>query len=364
MLYTVIQIILAILLLIIMAILSYSLFNKDVHTILNKLRNPKQIKKKELILDGTYTFSNNSPEFDTKDKYKNNYKEISPSINQNSGIEYAYNFWIFLSNTANTANTANGVDENKTVPLFIKGSKTPISYTTTWKCNDINAVTNYIGDVTEGDNGKGFLVKNPLARVNLKEGKIDAIVFEFNSISFPDIIHEDPETKNCSAESRTERDKNLFGIYDLTTRADLYVNSDDDNIKGKWSMITLVVNETDNEKNILFRNKAKVKLYLNGYEYLEKSGDIYDSTTAFRHNISNLHINPLNYPGTSGTYPNIIMADLAYFNYSLSDNEIVTLYNSGFNNNQAMIPSEIDTKMGMNEKAGLDIGKNALIKQY
>ena len=45
MLYTVIQIILAILLLIIMAILSYSLFNKDVHTILNKLRNPKQIKK-------------------------------------------------------------------------------------------------------------------------------------------------------------------------------------------------------------------------------------------------------------------------------------------------------------------------------
>ena len=42
MLYTVIQIILAILLLIIMAILSYSLFNKDVHTILNKLRNPKE----------------------------------------------------------------------------------------------------------------------------------------------------------------------------------------------------------------------------------------------------------------------------------------------------------------------------------
>ncbi len=48
MLYTVIQIILAILLLIIMAILSYSLFNKDVHTILNKLRNPKQIKKKRI----------------------------------------------------------------------------------------------------------------------------------------------------------------------------------------------------------------------------------------------------------------------------------------------------------------------------
>ena len=126
-------------------------------------------------------------------------------------------------------------------------------------------------------------------------------------------------------------------------------------------MITLVVNETDNEKNILFRNKAKVKLYLNGYEYLEKSGDIYDSTTAFRHNISNLYINPLKYNGAD---PDIIIADLAYFNYSLSDNEIVTLYNSGFNNNQAMIPSEMDTKMGMNEKAGLDIGKSSLIKQY
>ena len=357
MLYTVIQIILAILLLIIMAILSYSLFNKDVHTILNKLRNPKQIKKKELILDGTFTFSENSAEFDTKDKYKNNYKEISPSINQNSGIEYAYNFWIFLSDNTGVS------DEKKTVPLFIKGSKTPISYTTTWKCNDINDAATYKGAVTAGDTGKGFLVKNPLARVNLKNGKIDAIVFEFNSISFPDIIHEDPETKNCSAESRTERDKNLFGIYDLTTRADLYDNSAD-KIKGKWSMITLVVNETDNEKNILFRNKAKVKLYLNGYEYLEKSGDIYGSTTAFRHNISNLHINPLKYVKVSGNDPNIIIADLAYFNYSLSDNEIVTLYNSGFNNNQAMIPSELDTSVGMNEKAGLDIGKNALIKQY
>ena len=279
MLYTVIQIILAIILLIIMAILSYSLFNKDVHTILNKLRNPKQIKKKELILDGTFTFSENSAEFDTKDKYKNNYKEISPSINQNSGVEYAYNFWIFLDNNKDTTDDT----ENKTVPLFIKGSNTPISYTTTWKCNDINPVTpSYKGDVTT--NGKGFLVKNPLARVNLKDGKIDAIVFEFNSISFPDIIHEDPETKNCSSESRTDRDKNLFGIYDLTTRNDLYT-SNDPKIKGKWSMITLVVNETDNEKNILFRNKAKVKLYLNGYEYLEKSGDIYGSTTEFRHNI-------------------------------------------------------------------------------
>jgi len=358
MLYTVIQIILAILLLIIMAILSYSLFNKDVHTILNKLRNPKQIKKKELILDGTFTFNNNLAEFDTKDKYKNNYKEISPSINQNSGIEYAYNFWIFLDDNDD------GDNEKKTVPLFIKGSKTPISYTTTWKCNDINDTAPYVGDVTDvNDTGKGFLVKNPLARVNLKKGKIDAIVFEFNSISFPDIIHEDPETKNCSAESRTDRDKNLFGIYDLSKRNDLYTSSDP-NIKGKWSMITLVVNETDNEKNILFRNKAKVKLYLNGYEYLEKSGDIYDSTTAFRHNISNLHINPLMYNSTAVADPDIIIADLAYFNYSLSDNEIVTLYNSGFNNNQAMIPSEIDTKMGMNEKAGLDIGKSSLIKQY
>lgn len=356
MLYTVIQIILAILLLIIMAILSYSLFNKDVHTILNKLRNPKQIKKKELILDGTFTFSDNFAEFDTKDKYKNNYKEISPSINQNSGIEYAYNFWIFLDNNDGTTDTTS----KKTVPLFIKGSKKPISYTTTWKCNDIDVTSSYVGAVTEGDTGKGFLVKNPLARVNLKKGKIDAIVFEFNSISFPDIIHEDPETKNCSADTRTDRDKNLFGIYDLSERDDLY-SSSDGNINGKWSMITLVVNETDNEKNILFRNKAKVKLYLNGYEYLEKSGDIYDSTTAFRHNISNLHINPLMY---SGEDPNIIIADLAYFNYSLSDNEIVTLYNSGFNNNQAMIPSEIDTKMGMNEKAGLDIGKSSLIKQY
>ena len=360
MLYTVIQIILAILLLIIMAILSYSLFNKDVHTILNKLRNPKQIKKKELILDGTFTFSDNFAEFDTKDKYKNNYKEISPSINQNSGIEYAYNFWIFLDDYEGSGNN----NEKNTVPLFIKGSKKPISYTTTWKCNDINDTpstsSTYVGDVVDNDSGKGFLVKNPLARVNLKKGKIDAIVFEFNSISFPDIIHEDPETKNCSAESRTDRDKNLFGIYDLSERDDLY-SSSDENIKGKWSMITLVVNETDNEKNILFRNKAKVKLYLNGYEYLEKSGDIYDSTTAFRHNISNLYINPLKYNGAD---PDIIIADLAYFNYSLSDNEIVTLYNSGFNNNQAMIPSEMDPKMGMNEKAGLDIGKSSLIKQY
>lgn len=359
MLYTIIQIIFAIILLIIMAIISYSFFNKDIQSILNKLTNPKQIKKKEKIIDGTFSFEGKMAKFNTTNKTKNNYKEISPSLNQKSGIEYSYNFWIFMDK-----NNTPGSDTEYSVPLFIKGSEKPIKYKSTWKCNDISI---NIFDVRANEQDtKGFLVKNPLAKVNFKKDRIDAIVFEFNSISSPDIVHEDPEIPNCGANTKDDRDKNLFGIYNLNEKEELYTDGSDDNVPGKWSMITLVITETDTSKNILFRNKAKIKLYLNGQEYLEKSGDISNEiSTAFRNNISNFYINPLQYTNPSNGKRKITIADLTYFNYALSDNEIINLYNTDINLNQALIPNENDTEVpNMNKKSGLEITRDNKISRY
>jgi hypothetical protein len=360
MLYTIIQIIFAIILLIIMAIISYSFFNKDIQSILNKLTNPKQIKKKEKIIDGTFSFEGKMAKFNTTNKTKNNYKEISPSLNQKSGIEYSYNFWIFMDKNNNEDSST-----EYSVPLFIKGSEKPIKYKSTWKCNDIiTTPTTTFNVKADTQATKGFLVKNPLAKVNFKKDRIDAIVFEFNSISSPDIVHEDPEIPNCSADKKDQKDKNLFGIYNLSKKEELYTDGSDDNVPGKWSMITLVITETDTSKNILFRNKAKIKLYLNGQEYLEKSGDISNEiSTAFRNNISNFYINPLEYNGNGER--KITIADLTYFNYALSDNEIINLYNTDINLNQALIPNENDTEVpNMNKKSGLEITADKKISLY
>jgi hypothetical protein len=365
MLYTIIQIIFAIILLIIMAIISYSFFNKDIQSILNKLTNPKQIKKKEKIIDGTFSFEGKMAKFNTTNKTKNNYKEISPSLNQKSGIEYSYNFWIFM----NKNNTPDSNTEYS-VPLFIKGSEKPIKYKSKWNCNDVNENNgvfefNVKTDRREEDR-KGFLVKNPLVKVNFKNDRIDAIVFEFNSISSPDIVHEDPEIRDCSAITKDQIDKNLFGIYNLNKKEELYKDNSDDSVPGKWSMITLVIKETDINNNILFRNKAKIKLYLNGHEYFERSSDISNEiSTAFRNNISNFYINPLQYTNPSNGKRKITIADLTYFNYALSDNEIINLYNTDINLNQALIPNENDTEVpNMNKKSGLEITRDNNISIY
>ena len=114
-------------------------------------------------------------------------------------------------------------------------------------------------------------------------------------------------------------------------------------------MITIVVSETNPSDDILFKNKSIVKLYLNGYKYLTKHGEaIYNSedskSTAIRSNKGNLYLNPETKASTSPAITtecsDIAISDLTYFNYTLEDKDIISLFKEGCKKTPALIPSE------------------------
>lgn len=337
MLYIILQILIALVLIGIMAIVSYGMYNRDVYLTLQNLRIPyinSYVKKdRVVILDGTYGFDKNLATFNTVDSDLGNFKDISPSVNQRGGAVYTYNFWLYLPSKR--------LDTNKTVVLFTKGSKHKMTYKSRYNCRS--------------DTG-WYMVKNPLVRVNINNGRLSAVVAEFNSIAGPDATHISPEDNvDCTSSNDNTKDANMFGMYGLEHRND---------VKDNWNMITVVVSETNPSTDLLFRNKAVVKMYLNGYEYLNKSGEVQYSgnfvTTAMRNNMGNIYINP-----DEVGNENIGIADLTYFNYAISDMEIQNLHKMGFNNYVATIPNKNNFDMYSNtQTAPRDRSRSNVIKVF
>ena len=89
-----------------------------------------------------------------------------------------------------------------------------------------------------------------------------------------------------------------------------------------------------NFNELIESNQAIVKLYLNGYNYLDKKGELLMKSTAIKSTNAPFHI------GTKVEHSDIIntqdsnhtisISDLTYFNYSVTDNQIRSLFNSGF----------------------------------
>lgn len=333
MLYVLVQIIFAIILIVLMGVLAYGIYNKNAQEMLLDMINPSSIKKSTQIIDGAYEYKgDNSAKFNTTDKTKGTYVDLSPSINQKGGAVYTYNFWLYFPTDAT------GVDKDKTLVLFNKGSNTLVKYTSSLRCDTIE---------------NWFLVKNPLVRLDFNDSKhIDAIVVEFNSIETPDVFHEGANTgdKNCSGDMVT-KDANLIGIKDLATRTDLLE---------QWNMITIVVSETSPDDNVFVSsNQALVKLYLNGYAYLNKDGQLENKSTAMKTNNSDLH---LGFSGsgnasiyTGGNSTKVAISDLTYFNYVLEDKEIIDLFKKGCNKATALIPNENEFENAIDKEATLEL---------
>ena len=338
MLYVLVQIIFAIILIVLMGVLAYGIYNKNAQEMLLDMINPSSIKKSTKIIDGAYEYiGNTSSKFNTTDKTKGTYVDLSPSINQKGGAVYTYNFWLYFPTAAN------GVDNDTTLVLFNKGSNKLVKYTSSLRCNTTN---------------QWFLVKNPLVRLDFDSGKkINAIVVEFNSIETPDVFHEGANTgdKDCTSGGMVAKDANLIGIKDLATRTDLLE---------QWNMITIVVSETSPDDNVFVSsNQALVKLYLNGYAYLNKDGQLENKSTAMKTNNSDLHLgfkndvttttlNPI-YTGSEST--KVAISDLTYFNYVLEDKEIIDLFKKGCNKATALIPNENVFENAVDKEATLEL---------
>ena len=320
MLYILIQVIIAIILVILMGALAYGIYNKNVQELILDIVKPKIIKKKTKILDGLYSYERGKITYNTNDKLSGTYIDLSPSINQNGGAVYTYNFWLFMPKSTNCTKINDLV-------LFTRGSEKRIKYNSKFTCNTDDT------DPTSNQNNKWFLVKNPLVRLNIDTNRIDQIVVEINSIEHPEVVHEGANVSD--QQCKTKPNENLFGIKNLSNRTDLH---------NKWNMITIVVSETNPSDDILFKNKSIVKLYLNGYKYLTKHGEaIYDSedskSTAIRSNKGNLYLNPTGSTSTT-VCTEIAISDLTYFNYTLEDKDIISLFKEGCKKTSALIPSE------------------------
>ena len=302
----------------------------SIREILLDIITPTTIKKKTQIIDGVYEYKvGNKISFNTRDKSKGTYVDLSPSINQKGGSVYSYNFWLYFPDTVKN------VTEQKTLVLFNKGSNELVKYNSDFRCD------------TNNSDG-WFLVKNPLVRLDFdNSNQIDAIIVEFNSIQHPDVFHSGANTgdKNCTGNMVT-RDNNLIGIKDLKNRQDL---------REQWNMITVVVSETSPEDDVFVSsNQAVVKLYLNGYAYLNKDGELVDKSTAMKTNNSDLHIgtdkknsdNDVLPVKTDPTTTSVGISDLTYFNYALEDTEIINLFKGGCNKSTALIPTESDFDTG------------------
>jgi len=324
MIYVLIQIIIAIILIVLMGVLAYGIYNKNAREILLDIMTPTTIRKKTKILDGVYEYTvGQNVTFNTRDKSKGTYVDLSPSINQKGGSVYTYNFWLYFPDTVDSS-----IGDTKTLVLFNKGSDQLVKYSSTYRCD------------TNEEKG-WFLVKNPLVRLDTKGSKIDAIIVEFNSIEHPDVFHAGANTgdKICSG-NMVDKDNNLIGIKELASRNDL---------RKQWNMITIIVSETSPDDDVFVSsNQAVVKLYLNGYAYLDKDGELAEKSTAMKVNNSDLHLgtkyksaadNSVLPTGTDGNSTKVGISDLTYFNYALEDKEIVSLFKEGCKKSTALIPT-------------------------
>jgi hypothetical protein len=308
------QVIISLIILLLMGYVGYNIFLIELQ---NMFKGQNDIRKEIYILNGTYDLSNSEVKYNTLDKTQSNFKDINPSINQDGGAEYSYNYWLFIDQ-----DKLNKIDEGKKdIILFLKGEK--ILY--------YNNKLNYNCSNTNSTNNQLIITKNPLVRLS-GDGK--KIAVEYNNIYNTESYQQGAMYKNCNRFSLStewnEKNKNMLGIYDIE-------------FNSKWFMVTIVMKEVSDSNNVLSINRASCKMYINGVKLLDKKVETkYDSkiySATFKNNSSPFYINPLiDYKTPYGkvTVGSVLkIADIKYYNYSINEDMISSLYNKGFNNNVA-----------------------------
>jgi hypothetical protein len=320
--YPLVQVIISLIILLLMGYIGYNIYLIELQ---NMFQGENDIRKEIVILNGTYDFSNSEVKYDTADKSEISYKNIKPSINQEGGAEYSYNFWLNIDQEVLTKMR----DSNKKdVVLFLKGEKN-LYY---------NSKSNFNCANTAVANNPVILTKNPLVRLS---GDGRKIAIEYNNIYNTDSYQHGSSYKNCSfiqsVNDWNKKNKNILGVYDIE-------------FNKKWFMVTIVMKEVADSNNVLSLNRASCKMYINGVKLLDKKvetkyvNNIYSAT--FKNNTSPFYINPLinkdNIRDQINPYNRITkgnslkIADVKYYNYAINDEMISSLHNKGFNTEVAV----------------------------
>ena len=341
MLNLIVQILLGIFVILIMGFIAYSIFDSEYA---KSFRIAYSNKKETKIFTGIYSFNLSGANIETINKNDPYYLDLNPSVNQNGGAEYSYNFWLYINVddstgkivTTDDANTA--ISTPKFIVLFYKGLKQMIPY----KQN------RYSCDSDKGDSVNTepyYLVKNPLIKIN-NDGK--ELVVEYNNINTPDTFNSSAVKLDCSTIGTNlmyQTNVNKLGIKNINV--DMYNKT--------WNMITVVMQESPSNEEKLFTNRTNCKVYFNSTLVADRStynNDMNDLTnenavsTVMKNNIGRLYINPASQnkdntdiikeiekrtqtDGITDDTP-VKMANMSYFNYALNDDDILILYKKGF----------------------------------
>ena len=318
----IIQAILGIFVVLMLLLIAFMIYNYER---LNIIKNSRSIKKKVPIFSGIYDYSMyHNTEYNTFLANSNTFRDLAPSINQAGGAEYTYNFWLNINRKALVASNIHSED----IILFMRGSMLQIPYANSGTGGK-NCLLNR--------NGKYILVKNPLIRMKNDGG---SIIVEYNTLTNPDAYRSDGTTLiKCDTGKWDDRNGGLLGVYNMTS-------SEYDN---KWFMFTVVIQEITPENDVLNKFKTSCKIYLNGINMLDRvveapfngASDISPGSAAMKHNKAPLYLNPGNLLTkdnnllASKIFDNnelspLQMSDLTYFNYAANENQIKSLFKSGF----------------------------------
>lgn len=335
-----IQVILAIFLLLIMGFIAYSIYDREY---IDSIKISNTNKKETLILDGIYEYDQPTYTVETMNKFDPRYLNLDPSVNQNGGAEYSYNFWLYYNiksfNSPSNQNNIliDGSSNDKYIVLFYKGLRNLINY----KQYD------YSCDTTSKDltPKKYLLVKNPLIKLS-NDGT--HLIIEYNNINTPDTYNSSSDKLNCSRISLYDNKQNKLGIKDINNR--MYNKT--------FNMVTVVMQELPSDEDELFVNRTNCKVYFNGTLISNRStlnndlaseNNIDTYSTVMKKNVGYLYVNPYEHfeelkteyqdkPIREITESDDItkdvplkIANLSYFNYALNGDDILKLYNNKFN---------------------------------
>lgn len=359
MINTILQILLSVFLIGIMAFIGYSIYNKDLINSIDLTTSNRKITK---VFSGILDYTTDRDiSIETSNKNAYGYLDINPSINQNGGSEYSYNFWLYfdvdssskLINTSisnnNSIEKVKEVDNNKEYKyliLFYKGEKP-----TTSQIPLIREGNYDCSDLLYGFE-ENILIKNPLVKLR-NDGK--KLIIDYNNINYPTSYNSTANEINCNntKEFLDKTNDNKFGFKDI----------DVETYKKQFNMITIVFKEQPTSEQLFYKHNASCKIYFNkklvsdrlaNINNLEKNDNLFKSR-AMKSNFSKLHINPVKDTLGNANYNNLTlsdqitqvpplqMADLTYFNYALNQAEINRLYDNGFNKYPAIIKKRKET---------------------
>jgi hypothetical protein len=325
------QILVAILLVILLFVIGFFIYNME---LAKSIRDAGKLKKETVIFNGIKDLKiANNETYNTVNKNDMTYRDISPSVNQGSGAEFSYNFWLYLDSSAfdvpvqdNIVRPDSGLAKDDLI-LLVHGDKTPYTYKNL--CNT---------------DKKDIMVKCPL--IKIQRGG-DVLAVEFNTMSSPDAVHE--QSRNTCTETST--DWSMVNSYKIALSG--LRNKEPANYNKKWFMVTVIIQDTSPTDPLPLRNKVRCRILVNGVTELDRfvdGGLNAHAPSLLRQNLGFLHVAPVVTFGSAATdktltVPSarqVYMADLSYFNYALNVDEVKSMYKSGYNKQYALSASQSD----------------------